>query len=385
MVRRPGGALATRPLHFIWICDASGSMALDGKMESLNNAIREALPEMRRVADENPNATVLMRTLRFSEGATWVQTNPEPLDQFDWTDLSADELPQTAAFSAEFRNRLQREGAKTGDVQVSLIWNNYNDLDLHVVCPSGEEICFKHKKSRCGGELDVDMNVFPSSETPVENIYWPPNGAPSGRYQVFVNHYKNHGRSGCADPTPFKVAVSVGGMVEEFNNSISHGNPKKLIYEFDLDQLLTTQCGGGNTDMGAALLKLADQLKMPPMSDRALPPVLVLLSDGQPTDDFEQGLETLMAEPWANKAVRLAIAIGQDADESILQKFINHAEIKPLKANNPESLTRYIKWASTTVLKAVSSPMGRTSTTSDHYNLAVPSPSEEPIEASDVW
>jgi uncharacterized protein YegL len=43
------------------------------------------------------------------------------------------------------------------------------------------------------------------------------------------------------------------------------------------------------------------------MEQRALPPVLVLISDGQPTDDFEAGLATLMAEPWARKAVRLAV------------------------------------------------------------------------------
>ncbi len=40
----------------------------------------------------------------------------------------------------ELRARLEREGARSSDVQVSLMWNNYNDLDLHVVCPSGERI-----------------------------------------------------------------------------------------------------------------------------------------------------------------------------------------------------------------------------------------------------
>ncbi len=53
-VRRPGGELATRPLHFIWIADCSGSMDIDGKIQTLNNAIREAIPHMQSVADENP-------------------------------------------------------------------------------------------------------------------------------------------------------------------------------------------------------------------------------------------------------------------------------------------------------------------------------------------
>jgi hypothetical protein len=101
---------------------------------------------------------------------------------------------------------------------------------------------------------------------------------------------------------------------------------------------------------------VADQLKIPPMTDRALPPVLVMISDGQPTDSFEKGLQKLMDEPWGKKAVRIAIAIGKDADQSVLQKFIGHNEIKPLQANNPEALVNYIKWVSTAVLKSASSP-----------------------------
>ncbi len=202
MSKRPGGQLATRPLHFIWIADASGSMKDDGKIQALNMAIREAIPHMQKVAAENPNAQVLVRAIKFSSGAQWHISQPTPVEDFKWVDLKAD----------------------------------------------------------------------------------------------------------------------------------------------------------GVTDMGKALSMVADQLKIPPMTDRALPPVLVLISDGQPTDSFEKGLQKLMDEPWGKKAVRIAIAIGKDADHSVLQKFIGHNEIKPLQANNPEALVNYIKWVSTAVLKSASSP-----------------------------
>jgi uncharacterized protein YegL len=390
--KRPGGALATRPLHFIWICDCSGSMGLDGKILALNTAVREALPHMRRIADENPNAEVLIRTLRFSKGARWLQNQPMALDQFQWTDLVADEVPLNAAFAAEFRNRLVREGAQTGDVQVSLIWNNYNDLDLHVICPHEEEIYYGRRKSECGGELDVDMNVVPTSEEPVENIYWPPGGAPKGQYKVYVHHYRNKGLPGCKDPTPFKVAVKVGGWMEEFSDEITDGQ-KKLIHKIDFTNILSAGKGsGGNTDMGAALRMIVDVLMMPPMQERALPPVLVLISDGQPTDDFEKGLEALLAQPWGKKAVRIAIAIGQDAEHEPLKKFIGHAELAPLQANNPETLVKYIKWASTAVLQAASSPVSKTKDeAASGVNIAlppapVPVPSDSgPRSAGDVW
>ena len=70
---------------------------------------------------------------------------------------------------------------------------------------------------------------------------------------------------------------------------------------------------------------VAAELDQPPMPDRALPPVLVLVSDGQPTDDFQGGLRELLGKPWGGKAIRMAIAIGRDADQEVLQKFINHS------------------------------------------------------------
>src|SRR5213082_1027168 len=87
MTTRPGGELATRPLHFIWIADCSGSMAVDGKIQSLNTAIKEAIPHMQDVADENPNAQVLVRAVKFSDGAQWHVSQRTNIADFKWEDL----------------------------------------------------------------------------------------------------------------------------------------------------------------------------------------------------------------------------------------------------------------------------------------------------------
>ncbi|WP_333642078.1 hypothetical protein, partial [Mesotoga prima] len=118
----------------------------------------------------------------------------------------------------------------------------------------------------------------------------------------------------------------------------------------------TDLSASGVTDMGRAFSMVADQLKIPPMPGRALPPVLVLVTDGQPTDDYKSGLNQILNLQWGKKAVRIAIGIGQDCDFDVLEEFIGNSEIKPLHANNPEALARYIKWASTAVVKDVSSP-----------------------------
>lgn len=135
---------------------------------------------------------------------------------------------------SELRARLEREGAQSSDVQISLMWNNYNDLDLHVVCPSGERLHGGNKKSACGGELDVDANVRAETRKPVENVFWEEGQAPAGRYQVYVHYYKKHKKRRSKDPTKFQVIVNQGGDPREYNGELSMGDPIMLVAEFNL-------------------------------------------------------------------------------------------------------------------------------------------------------
>lgn len=130
--------------------------------------------------------------------------------------------------------RLKREGAKTGSIQISLMWDNYNDIDLHCIDPNGEEIYYGHKNSFSGGELDVDMNAGgPNSKEPVENIYWENESAIQGKYVVYLNHYSNHGCYDCNDPTDYFVRVKYNNIIKEFRGSITKGQPKREIFTFN--------------------------------------------------------------------------------------------------------------------------------------------------------
>jgi len=83
------------------------------------------------------------------------------------------------------------EGVIGGDVEVALSWTNMNDLDLHCMCNCGSHIYYSSKVcNRCKGFLDVDMNVSPTSNTPVEHIYWAK--IPKGKFQMKVVFYRNH-------------------------------------------------------------------------------------------------------------------------------------------------------------------------------------------------
>lgn len=155
-------------------------------------------------------------------------------------EIAAAQQQQVASSSSnskvikELQARLAREGAKSSDVQVSLMWNNYNDLDLHIVCPSGERIHGGNKISACGGELDVDANVRAETRKPVENVFWPEGTAPGGQYHVYVHYYKKHKKRRSKDPTKFQIMVNNGGEMTEYTAELSKGDPIMQVCSFDV-------------------------------------------------------------------------------------------------------------------------------------------------------
>jgi uncharacterized protein YegL len=221
--------MANRPVHFIWLLDCSYSMQGE-KIGQLNYAIREAIPEMRSVAQDNPAAQLLLRTMTFSTTARWHHQDPVAVEQFTWQDVQVD----------------------------------------------------------------------------------------------------------------------------------------------------------GMTNLGEALALVARELDTPPMPQRALKPVLALVSDGVPTDDWKAGLRAVDATPWGRKAVRVAIAIGADADRSVLQEFLGNPELKPLDANSPKQLAAAIRWASTAAVKAASQPVAGSSSDQTLKKPAYAPPALDDDD-DDVW
>jgi Ca-activated chloride channel family protein len=108
----------------------------------------------------------------------------------------------------EFSARLTQSNARAGDIRISLMWNNRNDLDLHVATPGGEEINFNNPQDSSGGRLDTDRNLYGETMRPVENVYWPENAAIPGTYRVFVRNYASNEPDAYA--TPFQLEIKNG-------------------------------------------------------------------------------------------------------------------------------------------------------------------------------
>ena len=63
--------VSRRTMTLFFMVDASGSM--DGaKMGTLNSAIEEVIPEIRKISAENADAAIKIAVLEFSSGTRWI-------------------------------------------------------------------------------------------------------------------------------------------------------------------------------------------------------------------------------------------------------------------------------------------------------------------------
>lgn len=139
--------------------------------------------------------------------------------------------PPAQETQSEFDRRVNRDGGKKGEVQVTLLWDSHNDLDVHVYCPGGRHIWYKAKQG-CRGVLDIDANAnsglfqryVPPTNSPVENVTWV-NGAPSGTYKVYVKHYEHRGGQ---EPTRYRVRVRVKDKEQVYSGTVSRGQSKHI-------------------------------------------------------------------------------------------------------------------------------------------------------------
>jgi hypothetical protein len=91
------------------------------------------------------------------------------------------------------KERVKKAGGNVNAVlRCSLAWNNFDDLDIHIVEPNKNEIYFGNKRGFYStGFLDVDMNAGGSnSREAVENIIWTDKKKMGeGIYEVWVHQY----------------------------------------------------------------------------------------------------------------------------------------------------------------------------------------------------
>ena len=132
---------------------------------------------------------------------------------------------------------------------------------------------------------------------------------------------------------------------------------------------------GGGTPLGTAIkmakAMIADKDVIP---SRAYRPLVVLVSDGRPGDSWKQPLNDFISEGRSAKCDRMAMAIGADADEGVLGRFIEGTGYPLFYAENAKQLRDFFKFITMSVM---------TRTQSQDPDIT-PSMSEIGVEASTI-
>ena len=135
--------------------------------------------------------------------------------------------------------------------------------------------------------------------------------------------------------------------VLEFSDGAKWITPKPVPAEdFHWDYLNAS----GLTDFGDACSCLNEKLSRNAFMSEitgSFAPAIFLLSDGEPTDDFIDRLDDLWKNNWFRKAIKVAVAIGDDANTEVLADFTGDSEAV-LSVHSPEALRKMVKFVSVT-------------------------------------
>ena len=141
----------------------------------------------------------------------------------------------------------------------------------------------------------------------------------------------------------------------------------ELMLPEDLQDMWQDLNTGVLTSMGAAFNELNNMLSIShgfmQHASGSVAPVLFLLSDGEPTDDYKSGLSKLKNNNWYKVAVRVAIGYGNSNDD-VLREFTGNKETV-LHTNDPQDLKNMIQFVAITSSQVASTGAGMINTFDD--------------------
>ena len=118
------------------------------------------------------------------------------------------------------------ENVGSGGIQVTLFWNQRNDIDLWLVEPNGHKIYYQDKNSTAGdGYLDFD-NVTAYGP---ENIYFI-DDIPDGEYKVKVHYFAG------SPVTHWSISVTACGSTAAFSGSLESVDDVDDVFSFNVSE-----------------------------------------------------------------------------------------------------------------------------------------------------
>lgn len=165
---------------------------------------------------------------------------------------------------------------------------------------------------------------------------------------------------------PFAIETTYLSLIE-FNSSAKQIVPLTEISNFQPPTLTTR----GTTSMGAALKLLTQsikkEVKKPGLEEKGdWKPLVFLMTDGQPTDSWEQSADLLKQQKIANI---IACAAGDGANELVLKRITEN--VIKLKDVSPDTFKAFFQWVSASIVQS-SASIGSSPPEGQGINLPAP-------------
>lgn len=139
-----------------------------------------------------------------------------------------------------------------------------------------------------------------------------------------------------------EIHVSVITFGSEVKLALPYTNASKVE--------LTKLTAGGMTPMGTALRMAKDMIEDKETTpSRAYRPLVILCSDGEPNDSWEDPMDNFIKDGRSSKCDRMAMAIGSDANETVLKRFIEGTENPLFYAKDASSMHKFFKFVTMSV------------------------------------
>jgi len=161
--------------------------------------------------------------------------------------------------------------------------------------------------------------------------------------------------------------------VMEFNSQcrwVTFNGPEDLKEDFINEEMNA----GGLTEMGAALRELNSKLSrhtwLGSMTG-ALMPVIIFMTDGFATDDYQDALEEIRKNRWFRRGTKIGFALGEDPDVAMISSVVGDKEAV-IRTTDLELFKRLMKFVSVTasMLVSQSATTATASTGADIVNRA---------------
>lgn len=138
-----------------------------------------------------------------------------------------------------------------------------------------------------------------------------------------------------------------------FSSNVNWITPKPLTPDEFIDKWQDIRAEG-LTQLGQALTSLNEKMSRKAfLGDNPmgyLAPAVIILSDGEPTDDWQTPLANLRKNNWFKNAIKVAFAVGEGANKDVLAEICGTREAV-VSIDDSEKIRQYIKFVTAAVSK----------------------------------